>query len=216
VVLLHGYGSERTQMLARAGLLQARGFAVLLYDARGHGQSGGDRVSFGWIERRDLTGALDYLRKRGFHEFGCIGASQGGATIVLAAPELRDVRWVVLESVYPTLIDAVDCRFRHSFGLPGWLLGCVMTPLAAQRLGVSCDAIAPLDHIRELPCPVLIMHGDADRHTLIASARAMFSRAAEPKSLWIVPGAAHIDLYGFAPDAYAKQLFGFLDRNQIR
>lgn len=75
VVLLHGYGTTRTQMLARARFFHDQGFAALLYDARGHGESGEALVSFGLFETRDLLGALDWLRSRGFTEFGCVGAS---------------------------------------------------------------------------------------------------------------------------------------------
>ena len=83
VVLLHGNGSSRRQMLARAKLFHDAGYAVLLYDARGHGLSEGDRVSAGWFETSDLLGALDFLRAKGFKELGCLGESQGGATILL-------------------------------------------------------------------------------------------------------------------------------------
>jgi dipeptidyl aminopeptidase/acylaminoacyl peptidase len=72
VVLLHGYGSTRTQMLARAKLLSANGYAALLYDARAHGQSEGSLASFGYYETRDLLGALDWLRTRGFVSFACL------------------------------------------------------------------------------------------------------------------------------------------------
>ncbi len=216
VVLLHGFGSTRVQMLARAGLLQSHGYAVLLYDARGHGLSGGDRVSFGWYETRDLLGALDFLRDRGFREFGCIGASQGGATIALAAAELHDVHWVVLESVYPTLTDAVDRRFRRTFGIPGWLGASLMTPLAEHRLGINVRDVAPLEYIGRLPCPVLIAHGDRDTHTLPTAAHAFFARAHEPKSLWIVSNVAHEDLYGRARADYEAHLFGFLASVQAR
>jgi alpha-beta hydrolase superfamily lysophospholipase len=51
-------------MIARARLLRAHGFAVLLYDARGHGESDRSRVSFGLHETRDLLGALAYMRSR--------------------------------------------------------------------------------------------------------------------------------------------------------
>jgi uncharacterized protein len=216
VVLLHGFGTTRTQMLARAGFLQAHGYAVLLYDARGHGQSGGERISFGWYETRDLLGALDFLRAKNFHEFGCIGASQGGATIALAAAELRDVRWVVLESVYPTMTDAVDRRFRRTLGVPGWLGASLLIPFAEHRLAVVVRDIAPISCIADLNCPVLIAHGDRDRHTLIDSARELFARAREPKSLWVVTGAAHIDLYGFAKADYERHLLDFIASSTAR
>jgi fermentation-respiration switch protein FrsA (DUF1100 family) len=211
-ILLHGHGSNRRQMLARARLLHAHGYAVLLYDARGHGESGGDRISIGWFEKRDLLGALDYLRGRGFREFGLIGLSQGGATIALAASELRDIKWVTLESVYPTLRDAVDRRFRRMFALPGWLAGMLMIPMAEWRLGVSIDEVSPLAHVAELRCPIFFLQGEADLSTLPESARALYALAREPKSLWLVPGAAHVDMYGFAKAEYEKRLLEFIAR----
>jgi pimeloyl-ACP methyl ester carboxylesterase len=210
VLLLHGHGSTRTQMLARAKLLHDHGYAVLLYDARGHGESEGSLVSFGWFEANDLLGALDWLRTRGFTEFGCIGVSQGGATVAFAAAKLRDVHWVVLESTYPTMRNAVDRRFRLTFGLPGWLAGSAMIPFAAWHLGVSVDRISPRDFVAKLPCPVLVMNGDRDKDTFPEDAREFFASAREPKSFWLVPGAGHVDLYGFAKGDYERRLLDFI------
>jgi fermentation-respiration switch protein FrsA (DUF1100 family) len=210
VVLLHGNGTTRTQMLARARFFHERGYAALLYDARGHGESGGEAVSFGWFETRDLLGALDWLRTRGFAEFGCVGVSQGGATIALAAAELRDVRWVVLESTYPTLANAIDRRFRRTFHVPGAVAAVLMVPVAEWRLGVRLAEISPRDTISKLGCPVLFMSGERDEHTQIGDAREVFDRATTPKSWWAVPGAAHVDLYGFAPRDYERQVVDFL------
>lgn len=210
VVLLHGNGSSRSQMLARAKFFHARGYAVLLYDARGQGLSGGQLVSFGWYETRDLLGALDWLRARSFATLGCDGVSQGGATIALAAADLHGLKWAILESTYPTLADAIDCRFRRSVHVPGWLAACLMVPVAELRLGVNLRAISPRDSIARLPCPVLIMSGERDEHTPLAHAREVFDHAPSPKFWQPVPGAAHVDLYGFAPAAYEKRLDGFL------
>jgi fermentation-respiration switch protein FrsA (DUF1100 family) len=197
-------------MLARARFFRDHGYAALLYDARAHGQSDGHLSSFGYYETRDLLGALDWLRSRGFNEFGCLGASQGGATIALASAELRDVRWVVLESVYPNLSNAVDRRFRRSFFTPGWLAGCVMTPIAEWRLGAKATSVSPREAIAKLSCPVLVLSGERDLSTFPADAREVFDAAPEPKSWWIYPGAAHVDLYGFAPKDYERRLLEFI------
>ncbi|MBI4624136.1 MAG: alpha/beta hydrolase [Verrucomicrobia bacterium] len=184
--------------------------AALLYDARAHGESGGDLVSFGWFETRDLLGALDWLRTRGFHKFGCVGVSQGGGTIALAAAKLHGVRWVVLESVYPTLSNAIDRRFRRTFGLPGWFAAALMVPLAEWRIGINAGTISPRDAIARLSCPVLVMSGDHDEHTRPEDAREVFEHASEPKSFWLVPGAAHVDLYGYAKHDYEVRLLEFI------
>jgi len=209
-LLLHGNGSTRSQMIARAKLLRSQGYAVLFYDARGHGESEGRLVSVGWFETSDLMGALDFLRGKGCKSIGCIGASQGGATIALAASRLQNVNWVVLEGVYPDIRTALDRRFRHTLFLPGSVAGLFMTPMAGWRLGVPVDDIAPIKTIGQLPCPVLIMGGELDRHNLLEDTLALFKAAREPKELWLVPGAAHVDLYGAAGKAYEEHLLGFV------
>jgi fermentation-respiration switch protein FrsA (DUF1100 family) len=211
VVLLHGNGSSRRQMLARAGLFHEAGYAVLLYDARGHGLSEGDKVSAGWFETADLLGALDYLRTRELKKFGCLGASQGGATILLAAEKLPpEVRWVIIESTYPNIRDALDRRFRMDVHLPGSVAGALVIPFAELRLGVSVDQISPITHIRNLLCPVFVLGGSNDQHTLAISTQMLFSAAHTPKEFWLVPGAAHVDLYGFAQQEYARRIIEFV------
>ncbi len=215
VVLLHGNGSSRRQMIARARLFHNAGYSALLYDARGHGLSAGDKVSAGWFESADLLGALDYLQAKGLNEFGCLGASQGGATILLAADQLpNEVRWVIIESVYPTIRDALDRRFRLDLHLPAWLAGTLFVPFAEMRLGVSIDRISPLDSIRKLHCPVFVLGGSADLHALPASIEALFAAAPKPKELWLVPDARHVDLYGFAKQTYADRILAFVTSAQ--
>ena len=132
VILLHGHGSNRRQMIAPADLLHRHGYSVLLYDARGHGESAGELVSFGFHETNDLLGAMDFARSKGSRNFGLIGASQGGATILLCGARLKNVQWAMVESVYSDLRTAVDRRCRYHAHLPGWLVACLMSASIAQ------------------------------------------------------------------------------------
>ena len=59
---------------------------------------------------------------------------------------------------------------------------------------MGVDELRPVESIRQLPCPVLILSGTADRHTTEAQTRALFAAANDPKELWLVPGASHDDL----------------------
>lgn len=211
VVLLHGHGSSRKQMIARARLFHDAGYSALLYDARAHGLSEGAFGSVGWLETADLLGALDFLKTKGATEIGCLGASQGGATIIFAATQLpAEVRWAVVESVYPTMRNAVDRRFRKEVHLPGPVAGALLVPLAEMRLGVSVDQITPITHIQNLRCPVFVLGGEADTLTLPASTEALFQAAPEPKELWLVPGAAHVDLLGHGKQDYVDRVFAFI------
>ncbi|WP_175414871.1 alpha/beta hydrolase [Nibricoccus aquaticus] len=210
VILLHGHGSNRRQMIARAKLLHRHGYSVLLYDARGHGESAGDLVSFGFHESNDLLGAMDFARSKGSNKFGLIGASQGGATIALTGDRLKDVNWVVLESVYSDLRTAVDRRCRYHAHLPGWLLGCLMIPFAESKVGASINQISPRAMVEKISAPVFVLSGNRDRHTLTEDTQSLFGAVHSPKTLWLVEGAGHVDLYGFAKERYEERLLAFI------
>ncbi|MGA2446009.1 MAG: alpha/beta fold hydrolase [Opitutaceae bacterium] len=215
-VLLHGGRRNRLETVARARLLREHGYAVLLYDARGCGESGGTMLSFGFHEAKDLLGALDYLRGRGFHQFGLLGFSQGGVTIANAADRLRDLCWVVLECTPSDLRLTFDHDMHNAYGVPGWLVGALVIPLVEWRLDVSIkDYTPPRDNVANLHCPLLVIAGGADVRVLPGEARELFDHANKPKWFWLIPGAPHTNYYPAAGKAggkvYEKALFQFID-----
>jgi len=82
--------------------------------------------------------------------------------------------------------------------------------LLSPSLGVTPDELRPIDHIADVGVPVLIVSGTRDTRTTARETVAMFERAHEPKFLWLVDGAGHVDLEGYAPDAYRAHVLAFL------
>ena len=58
--------------------------------------------------------------------------------------------------------------------------------------------------------PLLVASGTADHLTTCRETQALFKRASEPKQLWMVDGAAHVDLERFSPDHYWNIVLPFL------
>jgi len=86
VLLLHGVRSDRRQMLARAMYLHASGYSVLLVDLQGHGESGGDRITFGYREAEGVKAAIKFLRDTAPKEkIAVIGVSLGAAAFTLSS-----------------------------------------------------------------------------------------------------------------------------------
>jgi dipeptidyl aminopeptidase/acylaminoacyl peptidase len=211
IVLLHGYGGNRKQMLPRARFFREQGYTVLLYDARACGESTGEAITFGYRERHDLIAAVKYLQDAGHRQIACLGVSQGGATILFAADELPGVKCVICESVYDEMRHAVDGRMRHYTGVPGSVGACLMVPFAENRLGISIDDVKPIEHIAKLRCPVFIISGVNDDKTSSADTQRLFDAAREPKQMWLVPDARHEDLFRFA--GYEEKVGGFMNRH---
>ncbi|EJE54770.1 alpha/beta superfamily hydrolase [Acidovorax sp. CF316] len=213
VLLLHGVRSDRTQMLGRARFLNRAGHATLLVDLQAHGESTGERITFGAREAAGVQAALAFLRRECQGErIAVVGVSLGAAATVLSLPSPAP-HAVVLESMYPTIEDAVTNRLTGVLGPAGAVLAGPLLWQLPLRAGVSTRDLRPIDHISRLGAPVLIASGAQDRHTTWAETQRLFDAAVEPKELWRVEGAAHVDLHAFAPQAYEGRILEFFARH---
>ena len=153
---------------------------------------------------------MAYLRSElPAEKIGVIGSSLGGAALLLAQL-LRPADAAVLEAVFPSIEAAVDNRVRVRIGPLARLATPLLLWQLPWRLGIEPAQLRPVDRMARLAAPVLVVGGMLDRHTPPAETRQLFDAANEPKTLWLVEGAAHEDLHAFAPRTYEAQVFGFL------
>jgi alpha-beta hydrolase superfamily lysophospholipase len=212
ILLLHGIHGDRRQMAARAAFLQRRGYAVMLIDLPGQGASTAPAVTFGLAEAEGVRAALDALRRRvPGRRIGVIGVSLGAASLVLCR-DCPKVDAAVLESMYPTIEEAVEDRLRMRIGALGAPLARLLLWQLPLRLGIQPAQLRPIEHMAGLGMPLLVAAGSEDRHTTLAETRRLYAAAAAPKSLWVVEGAAHVDLHAYAPADYERRIGAFLDR----
>lgn len=216
IVLMHGVRGNRLQMVRRAEALHAHGFAVLLFDFQAHGESPGQRITYGRLEALDAVAAVGFVRRKLPGErVGALGVSLGGAA-ALPGPEPLDVDALVLESVYSDIDAALANRLRSGLGP---LAGPLLTPLLAATfkfllppiLDVQPGELRPIDRIGRVRAPLLLASGSVDDRTPLVEAQALFDRAPQPKYFWAVQGAAHVDLERFNPDAYWSVVLPFLN-----
>jgi len=212
VVLMHGVRANRLSMLDRARFLSRANYSVLLFDFQAHGESPGNHITFGYLESMDAQAAISFLRSQAPDEkIGVVGVSMGGAAALLASPPL-EVNAMVLETVYPTINQAI--RNRLTLKLGGWAgsLSPLLSWQLKPRLGIEAEALRPIDHIRKVSSPKLLIAGSSDQHTTLEESHRMFDAAVEPKELWVVNEAQHVDLYLFAKDEYEQRLLGFFGK----
>ncbi len=212
VVLAHSVRGDRRGMLGRAEFLHRVGYSVLLFDAQAHGESPGDRITFGYLEALDAAAAVSFATAQDPESrVAFLGVSQGGAAALLG-PIPLPVSALVLEAVYSTIHEAVANRIAIRFGEPGRLLAPLLIWQLEPRLGLPPEVVDPIRGIREIEAPLLLIAGERDLHTTVEQSRTLFSAAPEPKELWVVPGAAHQDFHRFAPREYERRVLDFLNR----
>ncbi len=202
VVLGHGYRDDRRQLTVLAPALSARGLRVIAMDFRGHGESGGDRITLGVAESRDVDAAIDTARSLG-GPVGYVGFSMGAAAYLLAG---READAAVLDSPYDTLTEAVGARLDRFF-IPR-PVGSGLVRYGALRVEALPDSVRPIDRVPTLMHPTLFVFGARDPW-LPAVARQRFRTALAPQStMEEIPRAGHADHFD---GAWITRVASFLD-----
>ncbi len=210
VVLLHGIRGNRRDMLQRARLLYEAGYSTVTIDFQAHGESPGENITVGFLEKHDVRAAVAFARKMNpNHRIGIVGYSLGGAAALLASP--LEIDAAVLEAVYPTLDEAVNNRIAMRLGSLSHVLTPVLTWQLPLRLGISSSELRPIDHIAQLDCPVLVAGGDIDKHTPLEETRRLFDSAAWPKKLVIFQDTHHTDFLKHDREKYKREVLSFLE-----
>ena len=213
VLLLPGIRANRLSMVERARFLSRAGYSILLIDFQATGETTGDHITFGWKESRDVLAAVDFVRKTdSTTPVAIVGSSLGGAAALLATPPLR-IDALILEEVYPTIEIATRNRLENYVGVFGRALTPVLLSQLQWRLGVSPSDLRPVDHMENVDCPIFIISGEKDTNTRPTDTRTLVERARNPKEVWFVPNAAHVDLHRAARREYETRVLAFLAKS---
>lgn len=209
-LLMHPIRGDRRAMAGRAKFLREAGITSLAIDLHAHGETPGAYTTFGLRESNDARNGLAYLRTvQGCGQVVAIGHSLGGvAALVGEGPIAADA--FVLEEVFPSIEDAVANRLAMRFGYAGRLAAPLIYLQLPLLTGIALEQVRPVDAIARLKVPVLVVGGMRDEHTPPQETRRLFDAARGDKTLWLVEGAAHEDLYAFDPVQYRARLEGFL------
>ncbi len=214
IIVLHGYNAHRGVMLEHARILARRGYGVLLYDLRAHGDSGGDQFTYGWSDVQDVAAALQFLRTQPEvdpERVGLFGFSLGGQIALRAAAQFSDIRAVIADG--PGLVDHRDLPPPDTW-LERW-------QVLQERIWFKClekriDQRAPAPIVQVIgeitPRPLLIIATGADDGLEYRLARHFFKQANEPKTLWRIVDAGHGEGLEKHPQDYEQTMVNFFNQ----
>lgn len=172
------------------------GFAVLIFNFRGTGASGGNLDILGWT--RDLKAMVGYLWALPEVDKSCLsllGFSGGAAVSVYVASQDNRVSSVVAcacpaEFTFFTKADKPQSIIDH-FRSIGTIRDNDFPHSTREWLG-RFELVKPINYVAGIsPRPLLLVHGSQDETIKVSDAHRLYSRAGEPKQLVIVDGAGH-------------------------
>jgi len=219
-VIVHGRGRNRVNsdfMPAQiAKLLLVHGYSVLLFDLRGHGESGGTRYTLGIEEPRDILAAIDLAASKADIDrarVALIGESLGGGSALMTVQADPTIGPVVTDSAFADADTVVSESATKYTNLPSWFTpGIVLT--SRLFLGLDISQVKPSRVVAAHPeRPFLFIQCVDDttvplHHGLDLKAASRNART----ELWIVPGCEHVMAFATHRDEWADHVLGFLGR----
>jgi fermentation-respiration switch protein FrsA (DUF1100 family) len=216
IIMVHGADGNRADpsigMPEIARGLVEHGYNVLMFDLRGHGESEGNRMSAGYYERRDLLGAVEYIKGRGLEHIGVLGFSVGAVTTLMAAAESEDIDAVVADSSFADLKDMMAPEFSKRTKFPELFLQPLLF-MVKIMYGVDFNAIKPVDSVSGIaPRPIFFIHGELDETVPLEHAYRLHEASQNPENqLWVASGAGHVRAYIMYPEEYMNNITAFFD-----
>ena len=207
----HGNATDRRQWLPVAVAVHEAGFAQLLFDFTGRGESDGEVITLGAHEAGDLRAALDALAARPEVDplrLAVGGRSMGAAAALFLAEGDARVKALVLDSPFADLGELVD-RTIAGYHIPPVLLGPLLREVAGWRAHYVPESVRPIEAIRKVTAPILLFHGDKD--TLISFDDALAFKAAAGGPLTLVP-LVGLDHNTPRPSSYEERIVSFLEQ----
>jgi pimeloyl-ACP methyl ester carboxylesterase len=208
IVLLPGSGSTRHAVLDHAALLARHGYGALLLDWRGHGNSEGRSMEFGWGAEADVSAAVSFTLSRPgvTRGVGVLGLSLGGEVGLAATALDPRIRAVVVEGV--SARSWADARLEpdpHPVGYVNQWLTFVLV-----------DAFAPeprplplIDLVARIDVPVLMISGAPSNERKLDPIYA--GTAPDVITLWSLPDTPHTQAVRTHPVEYERRVLAVFD-----
>jgi alpha-beta hydrolase superfamily lysophospholipase len=207
VLVVHGGSSDRKGSVAHAKMLAARGYGVLLYDARGRGESDGAENNYGWDWAKDIDGALDFLAHRPDvdpQRVGALGLSTGADVLFEVAAHER-LPIVADGTAAGSFEDWHRLRGNDLGAVPGWVMFSTMRVLSGDPPGPAIE-----DLVAHLESPALLISAGTD---IEREFNRFYERSASPSvEFWNLPDAEHTHAIRSHRAEYEQRVGAFFER----
>lgn len=220
-ICMHGYHDSYESMGAIGRYYYEKGWNVLMPDQRGHGNSAGNYVGWGYDERLDLVAWINHIVRRDPEaQIVLHGVSMGAATVLMTTggPLPGQVKAAISDCSYTT----VEAEMRHviTHGLKRMpKMPIPFTPLfgllrrqALHRAGYDLKEARPVDAVARSKTPTLFIHGTEDTLVPDDMMNKLYQSAHCPKHFLWVPNAGHALAVGTNPALYWSTVDTFLEQ----
>ena len=216
-IVIHGYrNTNQTDfVLDMAQHYYDAGFNVLTPDLRASGQSEGDYVGMGWLDRLDILDWVDWILSQDADvQIVIHGVSMGAATTMMVAGEETPsaVRCFVEDCGYTSVWDVFGAELSRRFGLPEFPLLYSASAMSDALAGYSFEEASALEAVARSEKPMLFIHGTADDFIPFDMMGQLYDmKTTGDQEMLVSEGAGHAEAMYELSDAYWDTVLAFVD-----
>jgi fermentation-respiration switch protein FrsA (DUF1100 family) len=216
-IIAHGYSGKAKDMGASAkNYYEELGYNVLMPDARGHGESEGSYLGFGWPERRDYLQWIRFILEETGPDAQIVlhGVSMGGATVLMTAGEELppQVKAIVADCGYTSVKAQLSYQLWRMYHLPSFPFVHSASLITRMKAGYFFGEASALKQVLKARVPILFIHGDADKFVPFAMMNELYNACRSPKEKLVVHGAGHGLAYDTDKTEYVRKVDQFVGR----
>ena len=213
VILFHGLGGNKSNVLKQAYEFRYFGFNVMLVDLRAHGRSNGNRTTMGFHESEDVKLAYEYILKKGEKNIILYGFSLGSVVIAKAFYDYNITpSRIILEVPFSNIKKLIGVRGRM-IGFPEKPFGGFITFWASLEQGFNGFKQDTYKYAQQINCPVLMQCGASDIFASPAERDFIFQNIpSAEKKLVIYENAVHQPLLNADPLKWRKEVSEFVSK----
>lgn len=216
VICFHGYtGEGLSNHIAIADYFLKHGYAILLPDARAHGQSEGEYIGFGCLDRKDALGWINWVIQECGDDVKIMlhGTSMGGATVLMTSGlDLPDnVKGIVSDCGFTSPKEVFTHVLNNMYHLPAFPAIQGADLINKKLAGYGMDECNAKNEVKKAKVPILFIHGSEDTFVPCSMCHEIYDNCSSPKRKLIVEGASHAESYYKDMAAYEKALDEFAE-----
>lgn len=219
IIIAHGVTESKTNSIKYMNLFLERGFNVVIYDHRRHGESGGKTTSFGHYEKFDLKAVVDWLKADKGKDIllGIHGESMGAATMILYAGMVEDgADFYIADCPFSDFGEQLNHLVKAEMKVPGKLFLPIADVFLRARERYSIHQVSPIAVIDKIAKPMLFIHSEKDSFILPHMTQELFEKKQGPKKLFLALNGFHAQSYNENKEEYEKVIDDFLQEYVIQ
>lgn len=219
-VLLHGYKDRAESMLHIAYLYHSMGFNVLLPHCFAHGESDGDHIDMGWLDRHDMMRWMQVANEKfrgdsAQTQMVVHGISMGGFTTMCISGEKCPsyVKCFVEDCGYTSVWNEFSHQLHSMFSLSDVPLLYTTSALCKMRYGWTFGEASAVEMLKKSRLPMLFIHGDADTFVPFSMLDELYNAKTQGyKEKYVAPGSEHAQSYTDHTREYTQRVKTFVTK----